>query len=272
MANRFSEQVVWITGGGSGLGKAMAVEFARQGARVAVSGRRADRLEEVVGLIGAVGSMGTAVPCDVTDEDAVESAVRTVVDTFGRIDVVVANAGYAVSGRIESLSTDAWRRQFEVNVLGLVTTVRCALPELKRSRGRIALIASVAAFLGVPASGAYGASKAAVRSIGETLSAELAGSGVTCTTIHPGFVESEINQVDNTGVHHPDKTDSRPAALMWTADKAADVMVRAIHQRKVEFIFTGHGKFAAFLGMHMPGLTTRLVSMGEARRKRQLKG
>ncbi len=272
MAKRFSDQVVWITGGWSGLGRAMAVEFARQGARVAVSGRRADRLEEVVGLIEAVGGMGAALPLDVTDEDAVELAARAVVDTFGRIDVVVANAGYAVSGRIESLSTESWRRQFEVNVMGLISTVRCTLPELKRSRGRVVLIASVAAFISAPGSGAYTASKAAVRSIGGTLSAELAGSGVTCTTIHPGFVESEINQVDNSGVFHADRSDTRPAALMWTADRAAAVIVRAIHQRKVEYVFTGHGKLAAFIGMHLPGITTRIAGMGESRKRRQLRG
>ena len=270
MGKRFSDQVVWVTGGGSGLGKAMAVEFARQGARVAVSGRRLARLEEAVGLIEAVGSMGAAIPCDVTDEDAVDEAVRAVVAKFGRIDVVVANAGYAVSGRIESLSTDAWRRQFEVNVIGLINTVRIALPELKRSRGRVALIASVAAFLAGPGSGAYCASKAAVRSIGETLSAELSGTGVSCTTIHPGFVESEINQVDNSGKFHADKTDQRPAALMWPADKAGRVIVKAIYQRRQEFVFTGHGRVAVFLGMHLPGLTTRIVGLGESRRWKQL--
>ena len=274
MASRFSDQVVWITGGGSGLGRAMALEFARQGARVAVSGRRLDRLEEVVGLIEAVGpaKKGLAVACDVTSEDEVEAALQTVHDTLGRIDVVVANAGYAVSGRIESLSTEDWRRQFEVNVLGLVTTVRCALPHLRRTRGRIALIASVAAFIPGPGSGAYSASKAAVRSIGETLSAELGGTGVTCTTIHPGFVESEIAQVDNSGQHHPDREDRRPAALMWPADRAARVMIKAIHQRKQEFVFTGHGRFAAFLGQHMPGLTTRIMTLGEARKRKTLAG
>ena len=272
MAKRFSDQVVWITGGGSGLGKAMAVEFARQGARVVVSGRREERLEEVVGLLNAVGSMGAAVPCDVTDEGAVEDAVQSILDTFGRIDVAVANAGYAVGGRIDSLSTAAWRQQFEVNVLGLVTTVRCALPALRKSRGRVVLIASVAAFLAGPGSGAYCASKAAVRSIGETLSAELAGTGISCTTIHPGFVESEISQVDNAGVYHPDKADTRPAALMWPADKASRVIVKAVHQRRREHVFTNHGRLAAFIGMHLPGLTTRIVGLSEARSRKRLEG
>lgn len=255
MGKRFAGQVVWITGGGSGLGRAMALEFAREGAQVAVSGRRADRLEQIVGLIEAVGSKGVAIPCDVADEDQVAAAARRVEDALGRIDVVVANAGFGVGGRLERTSAAEWRRQLEVNVVGLMMTVRYALPALRRARGRVVLVGSVAAFLGVPGNGAYSASKAAVRSIGETLSLELAGSGVTCTTLHPGFVESEIAQVDNEGVFHPERADSRPRALMWTAEKAAVVMVRAIHQRRREVVFTGHGRIAAFLGRHFPGLT-----------------
>ena len=271
MSGRFSGQVVWITGGGSGLGRAMALEFAREGAQVAVSGRRQDRLEDVRKLIEALGSKGAAIPCDVTDEAQVTETVRQVVDRLGRLDVAVANAGFSVSGRIEELSADDWRRQLEVNVIGLTSTVRCALPELRKTRGRVVLIASVTAFLGLPKSGAYCASKAAVRSIGETLSAELRGSGVTCTTIHPGFVESEIAQVDNTGSFHASRKDKRPQALMWPADRAARVMVKAIHRRRREHTFTGHGRLAAFMGMHFPGLSNAIVGVGQ-RPQKQLPG
>ena len=113
-----------------------------------------------------------------------------------------------------------------------------------------------------PKTGAYTASKYALRAIGQTLSMELAGSGVTCTLLHPGFVESEIARVDNDGKHHPDREDKRPRQLMWPADRAARAMVDALHARKREMVFTGHGKVGAFLGQHMPGLVHLALTRG----------
>lgn len=254
---RFDDAVVWVTGGGSGIGRACALEFAREGARVAVSGRRADRLDEVA---AALDPPGLAVPCDVTDDGAITTAIEQVVREYGRIDVVVCNAGFAVAGPFESLTRRDWRRQFEVNVFGLAETARQALPQLRETKGRLVLLGSVAGFVCAPKLAAYSASKHAVRAIGWTLAAELQGSGVTCTTVHPGYVASEIDQVDNTGVRDPDKVDRRPKNLMWTSDKAARAIVRATHARKRDFVFTGHGRFAAFLGRHAPTVAARLVS------------
>ncbi len=263
---RFSDTVVWITGGGSGIGAAMAMEFARQGADVAISGRRVDRLQETVARIEALGRRGLAVACDVTDDADVERAVGEVVAHFGRLDVAVANAGFGVAGPIESLPIEAWRRQFDTNVFGAVSTIRHALPQLRRTRGRLALIASVAALLPTPGNGAYAASKYALRGLGQTLAVELAGSGVSCTLVHPGFVASEIAQVDNEGRFDPSRRDRRPAGLMWTAEDAARVVVRAIHRRAREYTFTVHGKIGGFLGRHAPGLLHLLMSRFAAKR------
>jgi len=252
-----TQKVVWITGGGSGLGRAMALEFHKKGYLVAVSGRRKARLEEVVQLMGGVGC---AVPCDVMNEASVAEAVEQVVAQTGGLDVVVANAGYAASGKVVDLSSAEWTRQLGVNVVGAATTVRLAFPHLEQRKGRIALIASVASQVNSPGNGAYNASKAALRAMGLSLAMEIHGSGVSCTTIHPGFVESEIGQVDNTGVFHSDWKDRRPKGLMWPSDKAAKVMVRAIERRKLEYVFTGHGKIGAWLGRHFPGLVHYLVS------------
>ena len=255
---RFTEQVAWITGASAGIGRELARVFAEEGARVAVSARRGDLLDALVDELEAAGGTALAVPCDVTDEASVAEAVARVVERFGRLDVAVANAGFGVTGAIESLTAAEWRRQLDVNVVGLAVTARHALPHLRASRGRLALVGSAAGFLPAPGAGAYAASKAAVRSIGETLSAELRGSGVSCTTLHPGFVVSEIARVDNEGVHHPDARDRRPARLMWPTRRAAEAMAGAIHRRRREHVFTGHGRLGAFLGRHAPGLVQRL--------------
>lgn len=254
MTRRFENQVVWVTGGGSGIGRALALAFADEGAAVAVSGRREDRLEQVVEEIESHGAKGLAVRCDVADEASVAEAVQKVVRTLGGLDVAVANAGFSVAGRIEKLSAADWRRQLDVNVIGLAMTARYALPHLRERKGRMVLIGSVASMLATPGMGAYSASKSAVRAIGQALAVELHGTGVTCTTIHPGYIESEIAQVDNQGRFDASREDRRPQNLMWPADKAARVMVDAIAKRKREYTFTGHGKVGAFAGRHMPGL------------------
>lgn len=264
---RFDGQVAWVTGGGSGIGRALALELAREGADVAVSGRRVERLEEVAAEIGALGRRGLAVACDVTDEGEVAAAVAQVVGELGRLDVAVANAGYSVTGRFEKLTAADWRRQLDVNVVGTAVTLRAALPHLREAGGRAAIVASVAGMVAMPSQGPYCASKFAVRAMGLSLSAELHGSGVSCTTIHPGFVESEIAQVDNAGRFDGSRADKRPAKLMWPADKAARVMARAIHKRKREHVFTMHGKVGGWLGRHAPGVVHFAMTRGSARRR-----
>lgn len=252
------DKVVWITGGGSGLGAALAWEFARRGAKVAVSGRRRERLDQVVERLAAQGSEGLAVPCDVTDEAQVHAAVEQVVAHFGVLDVAVANAGFAASGNLADMDLASWRRQFDVNVFGLVATVQAALPYLHRTQGRLALVGSVMARVTSPGHGPYASSKAAVRAIGDTLWAELHGTGVSCTTIHPGYVESEIGQVDIHGEYHEEWTDRRPRRLQWRAEDAAKVMADAIERRRRQRVFTLHGRLAWWLTGWASGLWVRL--------------
>lgn len=255
----FKNNVIWITGASSGLGKYMAYEFAKNGAWLALSARRKDKLEEVKKEVETLGGRGYNVICDVMEEEQIKTAAEEIVKHYGKMDVVVANAGYGVVGSIEDLDVKAWTRQMQVNVTGLALTAKYALPHLRKTGGRLALIGSVAAYLPSPKTGAYGASKAAVRSIGQTLQIELKGSGVSCTVIHPGLVDSDIARVDNEGTLHLERDDTRPKNLIWPTDRAAQVMVKAIHQRKREYVFTGHGKILSFLGQHTPLLTRLLI-------------
>ena len=259
---RFQDKVVWITGASAGIGRAMALEFAREGAHLALSARREDRLADLVTEIEALDRQALAVPCDVTDDPSVASAVARTVEHFGRLDVAVANAGYGATGSTATLDVDAWRRQLDVNVLGVVSTYHHAFPHLLETGGRIVLMSSVAAFVFGAKAAPYSASKAAVHAIGSTLSMEIQDSGVSCTTVYPGFVASEIAQIDAHGEHHPEWKDRRPAQLIWDTDDAARVIVRAAHKRKREFVFTGHGKLGVFFARHLPGTLHFLLSRG----------
>ena len=256
------ENVVWITGASSGIGKAMAFEWARLGYKVVLSARRSALLEEISLEIKNSGGEALVVPVDIMEEVSIENAVQNIITNWGRLDIAVANAGFGVFGSIDTLTAKDWNRQLQGNVTGLALTVKYALPHLKQNQGRIGLVGSVAAYVPNPNVGAYGASKAAVHSIGLTLQVELMNTGVSCTTIHPGFVVSEIARVDNDGLWHPERPDPRPAKLMWPTDKAAKVMVKAIMKRKRNYVFTTHGKVFVWLQRWAPGLLRKIISKG----------
>ncbi|WP_423128060.1 SDR family NAD(P)-dependent oxidoreductase [Gaoshiqia sp. Z1-71] len=256
------ENVVWITGASSGIGKAMSFEWAKLGFKVVLSARRKELLEEIALEIRTSGGEALVVPVDIMEEKSIENAVQNIITTWGRLDIAVANAGFGVFGSIDKLTANDWNRQLQGNVAGLALTVKYALPHLKQNQGRIGLVGSVGAYLPNPNLGAYGASKAAVHSIGLTLQVELKGTGVSCTTIHPGFVVSEIARIDNEGVWHPERPDPRPSNLMWPTDKAAKVMVKAIIKRKRSYVFTTHGRILVWLQRWFPGLVRTIVLKG----------
>lgn len=254
------ENVVWITGASSGIGKSMAFEWAKLGYKVVLSARRKELLDEVATNIKQSGGEALVLTCDIMDETAIENTVQQIILAWGRLDVVIANAGFGVFGSLEKLTAKDWNRQLEGNVTGLALTVKYALPHLKKTNGRIGLVGSVGAYLPSPNLGAYGASKAAVNSIGLTLQVELMGTGVSCTTLHPGFVASEITRIDNNGVWHPELPDPRPANLIWPTDKAAKVMIKAILKRKRNYIFTTHGRIFVWIQRWFPGLMRFIIS------------
>lgn len=257
---RFDGKVVWITGASGGIGRALAIQLAREGAWVAVSARRAVELTGVVTEIEAAGGRAVAVVCDVTDEQAVEAAVAEVVVAFGRLDIAIANAGVGVSGRIADLTAANWRRQLEINVVGAAITARASLPHLTRAGGQIVLVGSTMAYLTMPGQGAYAASKYALRALGQTLAMELHGTPVACTTIHPAFVDSDIARVDNDGVLHPGRRDPRPRGVMWSSERAARVFARIIASRRREWRMAWYGKIGAWFGSHWPGLIHFVMS------------
>lgn len=254
-----SGQVVFITGASSGIGAALAREFARRGADLVLAARRTDRLERLVQELQGGGRRAISVACDVTKDGDVERAVAAARSAFGRIDVVVANAGFGVVGPVERLTLDDYRRQFETNVFGVLRTVWAVLAEVKQTRGRVAIIGSVAGHIATPGSSPYAMSKFAVRALAEALGHELARDGVSVTLISPGFVESEIRRVDNQGAVSDRAADPVPSWLVMSAARAARQIVNAIARRRREAVITGHGRAFVFLHRHAPWLTSAVI-------------
>ena len=257
---RFAGSVVFITGASSGIGSALSLEFAREGADVVLAARRRDRLESLAAEIGALGRRAVVAPCDVTREGDLERAAAAGRAAFGKLDVVVANAGFGVTGLLERLSLDDYRRQLETNVFGVLRTVYATLDDLKKSRGRLVVIGSVSGHVAVAGSSPYSMSKFAVRALTDSLGHELAEHGVSVTLISPGFVESEIRQVDNRGILRTDKpAPPIPAAMVMATPTAARKIVGAVARRRREVVITALGKVSVFLHRHAPGLLAQII-------------
>jgi len=258
--------VVLVTGASSGIGEALAREFSRRGARVAVAARRKQKLDDLVGQLGGPGR-ALALECDVTRDGDPEKAVARTIEEWGRLDVLVANAGFAVAGRFERLALEDHRRQLETNLFGVLRTVKAGLEPLKATRGRIAVMGSVNGYIATPATSSYCMSKFAVRALCQSLFYELAESGVSVTHLAPGFVASEIRAKDNRGVYHADAADPVPSWLVASAEAAAREMVDAIARRKKERIVTFHGKVFVFIQRHAPWFVDLLAGHFDAEKR-----
>jgi NAD(P)-dependent dehydrogenase (short-subunit alcohol dehydrogenase family) len=207
--------------------------------------------------IGRARALG--VRCDVTADGDVERVAAEARRVFGRLDVVVANAGFGVVGAVERLGLDDYRRQFETNVFGVLRTIQATLPDMRSARGRIAIMGSLAGHIATPGSSPYSMSKFALRALAEALGHELAPAGVSVTLISPGFVESDIRRVDNRGTLREQTPDPIPRVLIMPARRAARQMVRAIGRRRREVVITPLGKVGVFVQRHAPWLPAFVI-------------
>ncbi|MEY3337476.1 MAG: hypothetical protein RL245_468 [Pseudomonadota bacterium] len=247
-------QTILITGASSGIGAGLARAYARRGDRLALVARRLDLLEALATELRGLGAEVTVHQGDVTRDGDV---LRVVEDLAGRgigIDVVYANAGFGVAGNVQRLSIADYQRQFDTNVFGVLRTVKETVPALRKSRGRLVLVGSVAGHAASAGMSAYSMSKFAVRALAETLHGDLAPEGIGVTLVSPGFVDSDIRRTNNQGVVQVGAKDPIPAWLRVGTEQAAREIVRGVDRGKAEIVVTGHGKVIVFIARHFPGL------------------
>lgn len=263
---RFSGTVTFITGASSGIGAALAREIARQGGDVALIARRAKRLQKLAEEITSIGRRALATTGDVSRDGDLECAVDKTKNEFGRIDYVIANAGFGVAGRFDKLSIDDFRRQFETNIFGVLRTVYATKELMIASRGCLVLIGSVNSYIALPRLAAYSMSKFALHGLADSLRYEFQPCGVDVVLIIPGFVRTEIRSVDKWGVYHPEMKDRVPAWLQISAGKAAEQIAKAMYRRQGEKIITTHARIAVFLHRHCPRLLAAAIQSLSGRR------
>ena len=189
-----ADKVVVITGASSGIGESTAKLLARHGAKVVVGARRKDRIDAVVKEISGAGGKAIGFAVDVTKRAELEALIKGAVDSFGRVDVMVNNAGIMPIAPIQLLKVDEWDRQIDVNIKGVLYGVAAALPQMQKQKsGHIINVASVFGIkVFAPGGTVYSATKSAVRALTEGLRVELHSENIRCTMISPGAVATEI--------------------------------------------------------------------------------
>jgi short-subunit dehydrogenase len=249
---------VMITGASSGIGEALARAAATRRANVVLLARRQARLEALADELSTT-TRALAIRCDVTQPEQIRHAVGAAVERFGGLNMVLANAGMGVGGNLLDLSVEDYRRQFDVNVFGVLNTLYATLGELERRSGMVGVMGSVNGYLNIPGHSAYCMSKAAVRSLCACLRHELLPRGVSITHLAPGFVKSEFRHSDSNGVLIPEAEDPIPAWLAADALPVAHSILDAVCDRKEEAVFTLHGRAVIELAKHTPQLVSGLM-------------
>jgi len=247
-------RTILITGASAGIGAGLAREYAKRGERLALLARRVELLESLATELRQAGAEVSVHQGDVTRDGDVARAVEALAAQGVDIDVVYANAGFGVAGNVQRLSIADYQRQFDTNVFGVLRTVKETVPALRKSRGRLVLVGSVAGHAASSGMSAYSMSKFAVRALAETLHGDLAPEGIGVTLVSPGFVDSDIRRTNNQGVVQSEAKDPIPAWLRVGTAEAAREIIRGVDRGKAEIVVTGHGKVIVFIARHFPGL------------------
>lgn len=260
-SDAFRDQVVIVTGASAGIGKALAIQLASQGARLAIAARRIERLEQVAAECRALGGKVLVVPTDVGDEVQCKALVVKTVGEFGGLDMLINNAGLAVTSLLEDLpNLDLFRHTLNVNFYGAVYCTYYALPHLKQTRGRIVAVSSVGGIAAAPYNTSYCASKFAMHGFYDSLRMELSRSGVSVTLICPWWVVTEFHEalMDKSGVPRGAHGRAIYTKRMMTADRCGGITLRAAYGRRRE-VRMGPGTLAAWLKVLTPGFLDWLL-------------
>jgi NADP-dependent 3-hydroxy acid dehydrogenase YdfG len=262
-----SGRVVIVTGASSGIGHATALRLGVEGATVVVTARRADRLEALAATIGAVGGRALAVAADVTSATDMAAVAARTIDVFGRIDVLICNAGIGYHGTLDESSPEAIRRVVDVNLMGTFHAARAALPHMRRQgQGHIIAVSSVAGRRGIGGSSVYGATKAAQVGFIESLRAEFVGTGLHASVVLPVATVTEFHAaIARDFGHHVEGHGPRQ-----TADVVARAIVACIVRPRPEVYTLHKARWLAMLGVVAPGLTDRIVHRFGRRRIEQV--
>jgi short-subunit dehydrogenase len=249
----FTRRVVVVTGASEGIGRAFCLSLAPQQPRLVLAARNRDRLESLADECRRLGAEALVVPTDVTEEPSCRALIEATVAAFGGIDVLVNNAGGTMWTRLDQVrDLGLYERLMRLNYFGSLYPTFHALPHLKRSRGRVVAVSSMAGLIGVPERTGYAAAKHAVVGFFESLRIELAGDGVSVTLVCPDFVVSEIHRRALGADGRPLGENPMAGSNIMSAEACAGLMVDAVARRERLLLTSPRGRLARWLHLLAP--------------------
>ena len=256
MAGPFDQKVVVITGASRGIGEHLARGLAARGARVVLAARSAEALQA---LVRRIGEPAMAVPTDVTRDEDVRRLAEAALERFGRIDVLVNNAGVGLTGTVGTLDLDALRRCFEVNVYGALRCIQAVLPAMRRQRsGHIVNVSSILGKLAVPQTAGYAATKHALEALSEGLRVEEAPWGIRVTVVCPGSTDTPFREHELQG--GATLLAERPRYGLMQPEEAAERTIEAIRAGRREVVLGRFTRTLAAVHAVAPGLLDRVLA------------
>lgn len=250
--------MVVITGASSGIGRALAKEFASKGARLSLGARRTELLEELQSELTTAEIL--ICKTDVSQEDDCRKLIEETVRHYGQIDVLINNAGISMRALFEDVDLKVIRQLMDVNFYGTVYCTKYALPYLLKTKGSLVGVISIAGYVGLPGRTGYSASKFAIRGFLDTIRIENLKKGLHVLVAAPGFTASEVRKVALTNDGTQQGETPRNEDKMMSAEECARHIVNAVEKRKRELILTFvEGKLTVFLGKFFPSLLDKLT-------------
>jgi short-subunit dehydrogenase len=258
-SNCFLGKIVIITGASSGIGKACAYEMAKRGATIVLAARNKHKLEETEIKLKHQGYNAISIITDVQNAEECKNLIDTTIKKFGRIDILINNAGISMRASFNELDLNIIKRLMDTNFYGTVYCTKYALPYIAKQKGTIVGISSISGLTPLPGRSGYVASKHAMDGFLNSLRLENIKKDINVLIVHPGFTSSNIrnNALDKNG--NPQKETPRNEAKMMTSTKVAQIISKAIIKRERDLILTPQGKLAVWLHRNMPKITDRLI-------------
>jgi dehydrogenase/reductase SDR family member 7B len=253
------DKVAIITGGTSGIGKALAVEFGKAGAKIVVTGRNTDNLKETEAYLDSLGIDTLALQADVSKERDNVRMVQETITRFGKIDILINNAGISMRALFEDLHLDVFRKVMDINFYGTVYATKYCLPHILKTQGSIIGISSIVGYRGTPARTGYAASKYAMHGFFEVLRTEVMKRGVHVMIACPNFTGSNIRKTALTADGAQQGETPREEDKMMSAEEVAKHILKATTKRKRELIITFQGKLVVFLNKWFPAMMDKIV-------------
>jgi len=253
------DKVVIITGATSGIGKALAFEFARQGSKVVIGARTHEKLTEIAEEIKLNGGEVAFAQTDVSVEQDCKNLILTAIDSFGKIDVLINNAGISMRALFQVVDLSVLKKVMDVNFWGTVYCTKYALPYVLKEKGSIVGVSSIGGIKGLPARTGYSASKFAIQGFLECLRTENLKTGLHVLLAYPGFTASNIRLASLTSDGSPQGESPRNEQNMMTAEKVAEYIYKAVKKRKTKVVLTFKGKATVLLSKIFPFWLDKMV-------------